>query len=119
MSNPSVIQAYENYQPTTIALTHVGNGVYTASGYTAKVTGVYKIVYKANATSARLGEIQRTEEQSLNVRFPSLNYELKRSKVGTSRDNETYYHTVILQPSYKDCNGATKLVTKYLNQIYW
>ncbi len=111
-SNPSVIAAYENYQPTTINLTHIGNGVYTANGYKAKVTGVYKIVYKADAVSSTLGVIQRAEEQTINVRFPSLTYEVRNAKASSisGENNSIYSNTLIVQPSYKDCNGVKRYV---------
>jgi hypothetical protein len=111
ISNPALIQSYENYQPTTINLTHTGNGLYTAAGYKTKVPGVYKVVYKADATTTKLGEIQRMEEQTINVRFPSLSYDLVRSKpVSSFGDNNFYRFTVTVQPSFKDCSGATKYV---------
>jgi von Willebrand factor type A domain len=110
ISNPTLIQSYEKYQPTTINLTHVGNGLYTASGFKTKVTGVYKIIYKADATTTKLGVIQRTEEQTINVRFPSLSYDLVRSKPASSFGDSFYRFTVKVQPSFKDCSGATKYV---------
>jgi hypothetical protein len=111
ISDPALIQSYENYQPTTITLTYVGNGLYTASGYKTKVTGVYKMVYKADATTTKLGEIQRMEEQTINVRFPSLSYDVGRTKPVISPPNDNLYKfEVTVEPSYKDCSGATRLV---------
>ena len=114
-SNPAIIKRYESYQPTTLTLKHVGNGLYKSDAYKANVTGVYKVIYKADATTTNLGIIQRAQEQTLNVRFPELTYKIenrKAEKPDISHDNQVTYfnYTLHVQPTFKDCNGKERFV---------
>ena len=110
-SDSSVIQAYEKYKPTIVVLKHVGNGLYKGDGYKTNVTGVYKIIYKAEAVTTTLGAIQRAQEQTLNVRFPQLTYRIENRKAEKpGRDNNRLTYTLTVKPSFKDCLGNDRLV---------
>jgi hypothetical protein len=70
------------------------------------VSGIYKVIYSATYSSPALGNVERAEVQTVNVRFPALAWNLIQTKT-SGEGNKTLVATVT--PAYK-IGGKTRLV---------
>lgn len=110
-TNPAALIPFLNTKSKVITLQHRGNGLYEGEGYATNPTGIYKIIYHAIAKETNLGIVERTEEQTINVRFPQLTYKIENRKVNKPRSSDgSYFYTLSVKPSFKDCAGKDRFV---------
>lgn len=109
LNNPSALTAWKNLKSTTISLKHTGKGIYEGEYDDVDLTGNYKIIYTATATSADLGKIERRKEQTINVRFAPIDLSSSVRSVKSSRDGK-YFFTYGFKPTFVDPNGKKRFL---------
>lgn len=95
--NTAAFQEVSNLQRTEIELDHQGGGRYTGEFNNLDVSGVYKIIYHAEFTSDTLGFIERTETQTLHVRFAPQDIRLLARIPGKDKGDPG---PILLRPAY-------------------
>ena len=108
-NNKAALAQWKNLQQRTITLTHQGKGVYSGTYNDVDVTGNYKIIYHLKGNSPVSGTIERTEDQTIHVRFAPINVNLSSKTTKTSKDG-IYYHTLNFRPGYKAPDGKTRYI---------
>ncbi len=109
-NNPTALTKWKNLEQNTIQLVHQGKGIYSGTYNDVDVTGNYKIIYSAKATTGDIGQIERMKDQTIHVRFAPININLSARSIKSSKDNPSYYHTINFTPTYKAPDGSTRLL---------